>query len=216
MAERRTFWLGKKEEQEAQQRQQGLTPELPSSGLSVLDLMRPPKKKRSREWDKANRAYHYRGVPQEIREEVSDVAAMLKVPTCEVARAFVEYSLMCVKRGTLTIKPLYPRNQHMTLYPFSGAGWVENGWTPRPPKIEKRKRGKDRDKARKPWQEEVAYRFPATLHEEIKALAGNTLPIGEVLTVLLKHGLEGFKSGVLVLNPVIETGVKLTWSGEEK
>lgn len=213
MAERRTFWMGKREEQEEGQ-QGGLTSVLPSGGVSVLDLMRPPKKKRNRDWEKTNRSYHYRGVPKQIRDEVVDVAAMLGVPVYEVARAFVEYSLMCVERGTLVIKPIFPRSQKMTLYPFGGAVWAENGWTPHPQKIEKRKTTKEKEE--KSWQEEASYRFPAMLHEEIKRLAGNALPIGEVLTVLLKHAIESYKSGVLVLNPAPKINLKLTWSGGQK
>lgn len=159
---------------------------------------------RKRAWEKANPQKHYRGVVPEIRDAVRVLAESLEVSADEVARVFFEYGLLCVQRGTLRLEPR-PHAQRMTLYPFGGAGWAENGWTPQPPKPRQRKQ-----KQTTRWQEMVHYRIPDELHQQIKALASDYLPVGEVVSVLLKHGLESYQQGVLLLNPQ----ARVAWDGE--
>lgn len=98
----------------------------------------------------------------------------------------------------------------MTLYPFTGAGWAENGWTPQPPKRSSRKREDTRM-----WQEIAHYRLPDELHEQVKRLAKDVYPVGELVAVLLKHGLESYNMGVLVLIPQPKTSANLGWTGEK-
>lgn len=159
-------------------------------------------KARKRTWEKAHPQKHYRGVVPELREAVRTLAEGLEVSADEVARAFLEYGILCIERGTLRLEPR-PRAQRMTLYPFGGAGWAENGWTPQPPKPRQRKQ-----KEITRWQAIVHYRIPDELHQQIKALASDYLPVGEVVSVLLKHGLESYKQGILVLNPQ----AKVVWN----
>lgn len=168
--------------------------------------------KRSREWEKANKPKHYRGVPAELRKQVKEVAEELGVTADEVARAFLEYSLMCLQRGTLVLSGMPSQKRvKMTLYPFSGAGWAENGWTPQPP----RRVGQKKDETPALWREAAYYRIPDELHERLKQ-AAQFVPVGEAVAVLLKHGLESYRSGFLVLLPQPKTGPNLTWTGEQK
>jgi hypothetical protein len=172
---------------------------------------RPPKE-RKREWEKHHKPKHYRGVPAEVRNQVKEVAEELGVPVDEVARAFIEYSLMCVQRGSLTLSGMpSQRRVRMTLYPFTGAGWAENGWTPQPPRRSTRKK-----EDAKTWQEIAHYRLPDELHEQVKSLAKDIYPVGELVAVLLKHGLENYNAGVLALTPQPKTVASLEWTGGTK
>jgi len=173
---------------------------------------RPPKK-RKREWEKYHKPKHYRGVPAEVRNQVKEVAEELGVAVDEVARAFIEYSLMCVQRGSLTLSGTpSQRRVRMTLYPFTGAGWAENGWTPQPPRRTRKQSGQQPA----PWREAAYYRLPDKLHEQVKRVAGDIYPVGELVAVLLKHGLENYNAGILVLIPQPKTSASLGWTGETK
>ena len=70
---------------------------------------RPSKAKRNREWEKRHRQkkgfVSYRGVPQELHENLKKIANDLGVPVGEVARAFLEYGLEACKRGDLVLQP---------------------------------------------------------------------------------------------------------------
>lgn len=168
-------------------------------------------KERNREWEKANRSRCYRGVPENIRQQVKEIAESLNVPADEVARAFIEYSLVCLTRGTLTIEGIpSQRRIKMTLYAY-GAGWAENGWTPQPPK----RSGRKKDEPPALWREAAYYRIPDDLHEQVKQIAGMKYPVGEVVAVLLKHGIENYQRGTLVLMPQPRQP-DIGWAGGEK
>lgn len=169
-------------------------------------------KKRNREWEKSNRSRCYRGVPENVRQQVKEIAEALNVPADEVARALIEYSLICLKRGTLVLsgKPSW-RRVKMTLYAH-GAGWAENGWTPQPPK----RSGRKKDEPPALWREAVYYRIPDDLHEQVKQIAGMTYPVGEVVAALLKHGIESYQRGTLVLMPQPKQPANLGWAGGAK
>jgi hypothetical protein len=170
-----------------------------------------PPKERNREWEKHHKPKHYRGVPAEVRNRVKEVAQELGVSVDEAARAFIEYSLMCVQRGSLTLSGTpSQRRVRMTLYPFTGAGWAENGWTPNPPRRTRKQSGQQPAL----WREAAYYRLPDELHEQVKSLAKDIYPVGEVVTVLLKHGIESYDNGVLVLTPQPKISTNLDWKGE--
>ncbi len=181
----------------------------------VVESIAPPERlepreptRRKRDWEKAHPPRCYRGVPAEVRQEICEIARDLSVPADEVARAFMEYGLQCVKNGTLTLTGRASQTRvKMTLYPFTGAGWAENGWQPKPPP-RKRKGG---SAAR--WREVALYRIPDTVHRQVKLLAGELYPVGEVAAVLLKHGIESYARGVLVLLPQPRTPAGLDWRG---
>jgi hypothetical protein len=95
----------------------------------------------------------------------------------------------------------------MTLFPLpSGwgkqAGWSEaDGWRPGKT-LEIPSKKITAKKVQGAWEVRAHYRLPADAHEAIKQIAEkHTLPFGEVMTLFLKHGLESYKSGRLVLNP---------------
>jgi len=172
-------------------------------------LEEPEPVKRKRDWDKAHPPRCYRGVPMEVRQQIREIAGDLSVPADEVARAFLEYGLQCVKNGTLILTGrISQKRVRLTLYPFTGAGWAENGWQPQPPK---RRSGKKELPAL--WRESAFYRIPDAVHEQVKRLAGDMYSVGEVAAILLKHGIESYARGVLVLMPQPKFPAGLNWSG---
>lgn len=183
--------------------------------IAAPEALEPPKppRPRGRGWDRAHPPKHYRGVPADIRQAVVAIAQENNVPADEVARAFLEYGLHCLqqKRLELTVRP---KAQRMTLYPVTGQGWAENGWLPQPPK-----RSGQRPVKNQTWQEIAHYRLPDELHQQLKELARGILPIGEVVTVLLKNGIEDYRKGALLLNPSPRQTAMLgwnNWTGETK
>jgi hypothetical protein len=174
----------------------------------VEAAMQKKASERKREWEKAHKPKHYRGVPADIRQGVKEIAETLGVPADEVARAFMEYALVCLQRGTLVLTGMpSQRRVRMTLY-ASGAGWAENGWKPEPAK----RSGRRKDETAL-WREAVYYRIPDELHERIKRAADDAYPIGEVAAVFLKHGIESYQNGTLVLMPQPKTPANLGWAG---
>jgi hypothetical protein len=173
--------------------------------LTPMDLMGPEPKMRNRSWEAKHKARPYRGVPSEIHNQVVALAENLKVPADEVAQVFVQYGLSCLDRGILTISPR-PKAERMTLYPLpkgwgKQAGWSDSDeWESKPLEIPMRR--KTAKSAIPSWKNAPGYRLADETHKVVKQLAEkHTLPIGEIITLFLKHGLESYKSGRLKLNP---------------
>ena len=183
----------------------------PPTPLSQMNVAKP--RQRSREWEKGHRTYSYRGVPPELHEQVIALASHLQVNTDDVVQVFVHFGISCLSKGILTISPR-PKAQRMTLFPLpSGwgeqAGWSEaaDGWEP-PHEIPTKQKTAKREKSL--WENFVHYRLSIESHKAIKRLAEqHTIPIGEIVTLFLKHGLEAYKTGHLRLNPQPRT-VKMT------
>lgn len=178
------------------------------SGIAPPEKLAPVevKESRSREWDKSHAPKCYRGVPGEIKQEIKEIAGDLGVSADEVARVFIEYAIDSLAKGRLSLKGVPSQKRiKMTLYPVSGAGWSVREWDPRPPE----KKGRHR-REEKLWKSTAMYRIPQELHDRVKEIAGEVYPVGEVVSVFLKHGIEGYKSGVLVLTPQVRRS-SLDW-----
>ncbi|MEJ5200603.1 MAG: hypothetical protein WHV66_00105 [Anaerolineales bacterium] len=174
----------------------------------IEEAKNPKQKKRNRSWETAHRSRCYRGVPPEIRDQVKEIAKALGVPADEVAQAMVEYSLECLKRGTLKLDGIPSQKRpRMTLY-ASGVGWKENAWSPQPPL----KTSRQTKASTALWKQIAYYRIPQHIHDQIKRIAGSVYPVGEVVAVMLKHGIESYESGVLVLIPHPKNQENLGWS----
>ncbi|MEW6179194.1 MAG: hypothetical protein AB1522_04625 [Chloroflexota bacterium] len=215
MAERRTFWAGKSQKEEQIHGGESVPLALPQ--ISVVDLMKGPKKPRNRTWEKAHRAKTFRSVPEEVSASVVAIADQLGVTADEVARAFLEYGLFCMERETLTIQPKV-KGVRMTLYPLDSGwtkqhGWVEEGWNPVPKAVSPSK-GKRKRKGEEPrlWARWVAYRLPAELVKRIKEKADrHNVPVGELVGLLLKHGANRYEQGVLRLTPYPRQVLQTQW-----
>ncbi len=215
MAERRTFWAGKS----AQEREtdQGAGTVLPQ--IDVIGLMKGPKKPRNRAWEKGHRAKTFRGVPEEVSDKVVAIADQLGVTADEIARAFLEYGLYCMERETLTVQPKI-KGTRMTLYPLDSGwtqqhGWVEDGWNPIPKTVNssevKRKR-KQKETEPRLWSRWVAYRLPKDLTQSVKEKADDhSIPVGELVALLLKHGANRYEQGILRLIPHPKQDTRTRW-----
>ncbi|HMN13300.1 MAG TPA: hypothetical protein PKD55_13350 [Bellilinea sp.] len=164
--------------------------------------------KRNRKWEKEHRPYRYVNVSVELREQVLALAKHLGVKADEVARAFVEYGVECVNEEKLHLRAQpNPHGRKMTLFPKDRAkGWREANDIQK--EIPARKK-KQMSKVKKVYPA-VSYRLPKKVHERVCCLAMNLdVPLGDVVSFLLQHGLDAYRSGKLSLKPQPVT-VKMT------
>ncbi len=169
--------------------------------------------KRNRQWEKAHRPYRYVNVPLEVREEVLALADHLHVPADDVAHAFFEYGLDRVSEGKLQLKAQpNPLGRKMTLFPQKQIGAWEEADDPQRDIPARRKKRVERYQKSVP---SVSYRIPHGVHMDLCSLATDlAVPVGEVVTHILRHGLKSYRAGWLKLtpHPVI---VKMTLKGIE-
>lgn len=170
--------------------------------------------KRNRQWEKTHRPYRYVNVPLEVREEVLALAEHLHVTADDVARAFFEYGLDRVDEGKLQLKTQpNPLGRKMTLFPQRQAGAWEEAEGPQRDIPARRKRKNERRGKSIPA---VSYRIPRSVHMDLSSLAMElAVPVGEVVTLLLQHGLNAYRAGRLKLTPHPVT-VKMTLKGIEQ
>ncbi len=214
MAERRTFWAGKQQGEDESGAGESVPLGLPR--INVVDLMRGPKKPRNRTWEKMHRAKTFRSIPEEVSAKVVVIADQLGVTADEVARAFLEYGLYCMERETLTVQPKI-KGTRMTLYPLDSGwtkqhGWVEEGWNPTPRAVLSNG-NKRKQKGEEPlWSRRVSYRLPEELAKRLKEKADrHSVPVGELVGLLLKHSASRYEQGVLRLIPYPKQDAQAGW-----
>ncbi len=180
---------------------QGVTtsPTLPS----VYDSLRVASpRKRNRQWEKEHqsRKVVYRGVDPKLSLRVKTMSDDLLVPAGEVARAVIEYALRAYEQGDLDLysRP-NPDRMRMTLFPTSDSARS----------VDKPARLAGTTKLKQPeslWRVITTWRgFPPELKKELAVLAsddGLNVPIGELITALLRFGLKAYDNGLLTLEPV--------------
>ena len=167
---------------------------------SIYDSLRVASpRKRNRQWEKQHQSHKvvYRGVDPKLALQVKTIAGDLLVPSGEVARAVIEYALRGYEQGDVDLHPRpNPLRMRMTLFPSSDSARSYD----RPIKLSKRKKNESL------WRVITTWRgFPPELKKELAALAsedGLNVPIGEVITALLRFGLKAYDSGLLNLEPV--------------
>ncbi len=154
-------------------------------------------RKRNRQWEKQHQSHKavYRGVDPRLSLKVKTIAGDLCVPEGEVARAVIEHALRCYERGELDLNPRpNPYRMRMTLFPthatLSAPGHIKDS----------------RKKTGALWRVITTWRcFPPELKCELSALAstdGLNVPVGELVSALLRFGLQEFQHGRLMLAPV--------------
>jgi len=160
-------------------------------------------RKRNRQWEKERQSHKvvYRGVDPKLSLKVKSIAGDLLVPSGEVARAVIEYALRGYEQGDLNLHPRpNPLRIRMTLFPSSDSVRSYD----RPAKLSKRKQPESL------WRVITTWRgFSPKLKKELTALAsddGLNVPIGELITALLRFGLKAYDSGLLNLEPVQKAG----------
>lgn len=178
---------------------------IPSSTIpNIYDSLRVAEpRRRNRQWERErqNQKVVYRGVEPKLALKVKNIASQLSVPEGEAARALIEHALRAYERGELDLYPRpNPERLRMTLYPSSDSPRFSN--KPRKPK--------HRDHPKSGWRVITSWRgFPPALKGELSALAsdaGLNVPIGELISALLRFGLQAYETGQLQLDPVPRSG----------
>lgn len=171
---------------------------------SIYDSLRVAEPRiRNRQWEKEHQSHKvvYRGVDPKLSLKVKTIAGDLGVPAGEVARTVIEYALRGYEQGDVDLHPTpNPLRMRMTLFPSSDSARSYN----RPARLSKRKQPESL------WRVITTWRgFPPELKRELAALAsedGLNVPIGELITALLRFGLRAYDNGLLKLEPVQKAG----------
>jgi hypothetical protein len=140
----------------------------------------------------------YRGVDPKLALKVKEIAGELDVPEGEVARAVIEFALQEYQEGGLDLNPQpNPCRMRMTLFPTSRSAL-------QPPV-----KTKKQNPPEQLWRVITTWRgFPPELKSELAVLAsdeGLNVPVGELITALLRFGLRAYEYGLLNLQPVQKT-----------
>lgn len=181
----------------------------PPSLYDTLRVASP--RRRNRQWERKNQSHKavYRGVDPKLALKVKSIAGDLLVPEGEVARAVIQFALREYQEGGFDLFPKpNPYRLRMTLFPT----------TPRlldtPPKSKKQKPPEQL------WRVITTWRgFPPELKQELAQLAsddGLNVPIGELITALLRFGLKAYDYGALNLTPVQKTATYTLETGGKK
>jgi hypothetical protein len=176
----------------------------PSTLPGVYDSLRVASpRNRNRRWEKEHQSCKvvYRGVDPKLSLKVKSISGDLLVSSGEVARALIEYALRGYAQGDLDLHPRpNPYRMQMTLFPTSGAARLYD----RTAKLSKQKHPESL------WRVITTWRgFPPELKKELAALAsedGLNVPLGELISALLRFGLKAYDNGLLNLEPVQKTG----------
>lgn len=197
----------------------------PVGAVPVVEQLRmAQRKERNRAWERSNRAMLLRGVPPMLHGSMVQIANSLQVRTCDVARAFLEYGLMCYQRGEVQFQPVFC-DQRRTLFPQSKDGWGRNQlpgwyekiWDPQPPAQTRTGRKGSAEKESSAWRRQTSYRgIPSEVQTALRDLHETlSVPLGEVATMLLGHALNAYQEGRLVLNPHPRSAPELNFSLEK-
>jgi hypothetical protein len=159
-------------------------------------------RKRNRRWEKQHQSHKavYRGVDPKLALQIKSIAAELLVPEGEVARAVIEHALRNYELGGLELRPRpNPYRMRMTLFPSSDSTHFSDKPV-KPTRPAKQKRNEALWKVITTWRG-----FPPELKRELADLAsddGLNVPVGELITALLRFGLKNYERGLLTLEPI--------------
>lgn len=169
---------------------------IPVQPPSLYDSLRAAPRKRNRQWEKRqqSRKVVYRGIDPKLALKVNTIADDLQVPAGEAACAILEYALRSHERGDFDLFPRpNPERMRMTLFPKNEAAHSL--------KIPQRSARQKRPEAL--WRVITTWRgFSPALKQELAALAsedGLHVPLGELITALLRFGLRAYETGLLKL-----------------
>jgi len=172
-------------------------------------------RKRNRHWEKEHnsRKVVYRGVDPKLALRVKEIAGDFEVREGEVARFLLEYAMRAYHEGDLDLIPHPdPDRMRMTLFPTERPMQRAN-LSYKPRKTHRKK------SIGASWRVITTWRnFSPELKEEISDLAseaGLDVPVGELVTALLRFSLMAYDLGLLVFQPVqVVTGQQLEIRGE--
>jgi len=188
------------------------TPALPARPPTPIDLIPAAEPgHRDRGWDHKHRAWTYK-VPEplrqkalEVRDAITGIAQSGSATTDEIAFAFISLALSHIERGILIIQehPDARRQKMAVVWEESEGGRSQEI----PPKKARRKK---QDTTRKHLY--LAYRWPASVHQQLCRISGNSLARGEIVVALLQYSLNAYRRGSLRLKLQPRTSVSGEWS----
>ncbi len=159
-------------------------------------------KRRNRNWEKEHQSHKvvYRGIDPKLALKVKAIASKLAVSEGVIASAVIEFALRAYTEGELDLNPQpNPYQIRKTLLPTLHM----------PRDFEKpRSYGKQKTSSAL-WRVITTWRnFPPELRKELAALASDeelNVPVGELISALLKFGLTAYEYGLLKLEPLQKT-----------
>ena len=174
------------------------------------DSLRSSPHRRSRRWERQHQDEKvvYRGVDSKLVRAIQSLSTKLRVPQGEVARSILEHALHRYEEGFLDLQPHpNPTRTRMTLHPSPL----------QPRRIDMKHKSKTGKEPVSSWRAITTWRnFSPELKRTISALASEealNVPVGELVTALLRYGLQAHQAGFLKLEPVEKTTV-LTLLGD--
>jgi len=159
-----------------------------------IDLIRPPTRKRRRDWEKANRphtykipaAYHARA--RAVQQALLGLAQRYQTTVDDVATALMAAALAALQDGEIQLAfTPNPRGRKMTVEVVREGGWAQEEL----PKPQKRKRPKPLYLGFR-WGDHIAQRV---------AEVADDAPKGAVVVLLLEAALERVKAGKWGVRP---------------
>jgi hypothetical protein len=162
-------------------------------------------RQRNRNWEKRHQSQKvvYRGVDPKLALRIKNIAEENNIREGEVARFFLKYGLQAYGTGALDLTPYpNPERLRMTLFPSRNRIGQDNKKSS-PSRKTRRKKGDTPF-----WKVITTWRnFSPEVKSEISDLAseaGLGVPVGELVTALLRFSLNAYDKGLLKLEPVVE------------
>ena len=164
----------------------------------------------NRSWDRKHPVISY-FIPAPLDLQAKDIRAAIlalsqkhMTTISSVATAWIGYSLAHVRQGKLIISARPNANRpKMTLT------WEETDeW---PQEIQQTVKRNQKDKAKNIY---LGYRWGRDVDVQIKALAGDSISVGEMVVFLLNYAMEAHKQGQMRLKEetiVVSQKVSATW-----
>jgi hypothetical protein len=175
------------------------------------NLRKAKPSKRNRRWERQHQSHKavYRGVDPKLALQIKSIAGDLQIPEGEVARAVIEHALRRYELGDLELRSRpNPYRMRMTLFPDSHSLHHKN----RPTKPSQKQ-------SEALWRVITTWRgFPPELKRELADLAsddGLNVPVGELVTTLLRFGLKAYERGQLMIEP-LQKRTTFTLAAEDK
>lgn len=176
------------------------------------------RKPRNRDFEKKHPKVSYRISDENLPQEILVLARSLTVSADEVSRAFVEAGLQAVQDGRMDLSQILVTRGRMSLYPIGREQWVVHDepvdWSKAIPTVNKKRGLSDYEKSQQQKTSNrlrVHYRWPNQLIEQINDLYCEVMgsqPVqrsegrkGQLITMLLRYGIEMYKAGRLPLVP---------------
>ena len=184
----------------------GKTISTPTGTSDSLGVASP--RKRDRHWEKKHQSRKavYRGVNPKYSLRVKSIAADLGLPAGKVASVLIGFSLRAYEQDDLDLRShIRPNLARRTLYPKPEM--LQNSGSKR----------RSNPSQLKFWRVITTWRnFSPKLKRAISSLASEeelNVPIGELVSALLRYGLNAYDAGLLKLEP--DEKVKIAASSEE-